>query len=144
MRFDKTLLGQLSHVTNCKGVEYLRFRIPQGYSVKVLEVTNPHAMHIDTVIYPLRRGLLIYCPSRVSEKALRKHEVLRDWDLRPVPSTPKPRLEPPSFTCSDWLIMNVLVLDGKKVIVDSTDTEFADWLRELGMEPIFLSTETRQ
>ena len=32
--------------------------------------------------------------------------------------------------------MNVLVLDGKKVIVDSTDTEFAGWMRELGMEPI--------
>lgn len=101
MRFGKTLLGQLSHVINRKGVEYLRFRIPQGYSVEMLEVTNSHAMHIDTVICPLRRGLLIYCPSRVSEKALRKREVLRDWDLRPVLFTPEPRLEPPSFTCSD-------------------------------------------
>ena len=35
--------------------------------------------------------------------------------------------------------MNVLVLDGKKVIVDSTDTEFAEWMRELGMEPIMCS-----
>ena len=136
MRFGKTLLGQFSHVTNVKGVEYLRSQIPEGYSIEMLDVTNPHAMHIDTVICPLRHGLLIYCPSRVNEEALRKHQVLKDWDLRPVPFTPKPRLEPPSLTCSDWLVMNVLVLDGKKVIVDSTDTEFAAWMQELGMEPI--------
>ncbi|KAL2049443.1 hypothetical protein ABVK25_010347 [Lepraria finkii] len=136
MRFGKTLIGQFSHITNSKGVGYLRSQIPQGYSIEMLDVTNPHAMHIDTVICPLRQGLLIYCPSRVSEEALRKHEILRDWDLRPVPFTPKPRLEPPSLTCSDWLVMNVLVLDGKKVIVDSTDTEFAEWMRELRMEPV--------
>lgn len=136
MRFGKTLIGQYSHVTNVKGVEYLRSQIPQGYSVEMLDVTSPHAMHIDTTICPLRQGLLIYCPFRVSEKALRKHQVLSDWDLRPLPFAPKPRLEPPSFTCSDWLVMNVLVLDGKKVIVDETDTEFADWMRELGMQPI--------
>lgn len=137
MRFGKTIIGQFSHVTNLKGLEYLRANVPKGYTIEMLEVTNPHAMHIDTVICPLRQGLLIYCPGRVSEAALRKHSVLRNWDLRPVPFTPRPRLEPPSFTCSDWLVMNVLVLDGKKVIVDQTDTEFAEWMRELGMEPVF-------
>lgn len=136
MRFGKILIGQYSHVTNLKGVEYLRDQIPQDYSIEILDVTNPHAMHIDTTICPLRQGLLIYCPLRVSEKALRKHQVLRDWDLRPLPFTPKPRLEPPSLNCSDWLVMNVLVLDGNKVIVDETDLEFADWMRGLGMQPI--------
>jgi len=136
MRFGKTIIGQFSHVTNLKGVEYLRSQVPPGYRVEMMEVTNPSALHIDTVICPLRQGLLIYCPKRVSEKALRKHEVLKDWDLRPVP-TPKPRGGPPSFTCSDWLVMNVLVLDGKSVIVDERDTEFAEWMCELGMKPVF-------
>lgn len=40
--------------------------------------------------------------------------------------------------------MNVLVLGGKKVIVDETDTEFAEWMKELGMEPIFLSIQACQ
>ncbi|KAL9108144.1 MAG: hypothetical protein Q9187_008333 [Circinaria calcarea] len=107
-----------------RGIEYLGAQVPEGYTIKMLEVTNnPHAMHIDTVICPLRQGLLIYCPSRVSEAALRKREILKDWDLGPVPFTPKPRLDPPSSTCSDWLVMNVLVLDGRKVIVDEVDTE---------------------
>ena len=33
--------------------------------------------------------------------------------------------------------MNVLVLDGEKVIVDATDIEFVECMRELDMEPIF-------
>ncbi|KAL8648074.1 MAG: hypothetical protein Q9226_006153 [Calogaya cf. arnoldii] len=137
MRFGATVIGQYSHVTNQKGVEYLNSQVPTGYSVSMLETTNPHAMHIDTVILPLRQGLLVYHPGRVSEESLRKQAVLADWDLRPVPFTPKPRLDPPSYTCSDWLVMIVLVLDGRKVIVDETDTEFAAWMEELGKEPIF-------
>ena len=136
MRFGKTLLGQFSHVTNAKGVDYLQAQLPAGYNVEMLDITDPHAMHIDTVILPLRRGLLVYNPARTTKEALRKHEVLKDWELLPVPFTPPRRLDPPSYTCSDWLVMNVLVLDGHKVIVDVTDVEFANWMRELGMEPI--------
>ena len=137
MRFGKTPLGQFSHVTNLKGVEYLQSELPQGYKNEMVDGTNPQAMHIETLILPLRQGLLIYHPGRVLEESLRKHEVLRDWDLRPAPFTPKPRLEPPFLTCSDWLVMNTLVLYGKKVIVDGTDTESAEWMWEIGMEPIF-------
>ena len=137
MRFGKTLLGQFSHITNLKGVEYLQSELPQDYKIEMVDVTNPHIMHIDTVILPLRKGLLIYHRRKVSEESLRKHEVLRDRDLQPVPFTPKLRLEPPSLTYSDCPVMNALVLDGEKVIVDATDIEFVEWMRELDMEPIF-------
>ncbi|KAL8716593.1 MAG: hypothetical protein Q9181_008409, partial [Wetmoreana brouardii] len=54
MRFGKVLIGQLSNVTNEKGVEYLRRAVPKGYSVEILEADDPHAMHIDATILPLR------------------------------------------------------------------------------------------
>lgn len=54
-----------------------------------------------------------------------------------MPFSPKPKLDSQSYTCPDWLVMLVLVLHGKEVLVDETDTEFAEWMRELGMEPIF-------
>ncbi|KAL8716682.1 MAG: hypothetical protein Q9181_008399, partial [Wetmoreana brouardii] len=54
MRFGKVLIGQLSNVTNEKGVEYLRQAVPKGYSVEILEADDPHAMHIDATILPLR------------------------------------------------------------------------------------------
>ncbi|KAL8846398.1 MAG: hypothetical protein Q9221_008511 [Calogaya cf. arnoldii] len=54
MRFGTTVIDQYSHVTNHKGVEYFRSQFPEGYEVEILKTTNPHAMHIDTVILPLR------------------------------------------------------------------------------------------
>ena len=53
MRFGKKLLGQISNVTNMKGVEYLRANVPPEYSVELLDVNDPQAMHIDATILPL-------------------------------------------------------------------------------------------
>lgn len=115
MRFGKTLLGQLSHVTNEAGVAWLRQSIPDGYSVEILEVDDPHAMHIDATLLPLRQGLLVYNPERVNEAALRKHQILKDWRIVPYPFRPSPRDWPPRYMTSGWLLMNVLSLDSERV-----------------------------
>lgn len=141
MRIGKTVLGQLSHVTNMKGVEYLRAQVPDGYSVEVLHTTDEHAMHIDTTILPLRHGLCVFNPERVSLEELRSHAVFADWDLRPCTVIPKPRGPegPPMYMCSPWLVMNALSLDEKHIFVEENDVEFANWLKEeFGMEPIML------
>lgn len=90
LRFD-TIAGQLSSVTNQKGVDYLREAVLEGYSVELLDVTNEHAMQIDATILPLRQGLLIYSPERVSQKALRKLQLLNGWELHAYPYQPAPR-----------------------------------------------------
>ncbi|KAI0438850.1 lysine amidinotransferase [Xylaria telfairii] len=138
MRFGKVIIGQLSHVTNRKGVDYLRALVPEGYTVEILKTTDEHAMHIDATLLPLRKGLLLYNADRVSGEELRRHEVFRDWELLSLPFTPAPR-EPPSpplYMCSPWLVLNALSLDDKRIIVEANDTEFAAWLKTLGMEPI--------
>ncbi|KAF4173132.1 hypothetical protein CNMCM8927_008584 [Aspergillus lentulus] len=136
MRFGKTILGQLSHVTNQAGVEYVQRCLPTGYKIEILEVDDPHAMHIDATILPLREGLLVYNPNKVTEKSLRKHAVLADWDLRPYPFTPKESEDPPLYMTSPWLCLNALVLDGKRVVVEASDQRTAKWYESLGMECI--------
>jgi len=95
-------------------------------------------MHIDATILPLKRGLLVYNPLRTSESALRKHAVLRDWDIRAYPFVPKKRVDPPLFMTSEWLCMNVLSLSETKVVIEEKDVEFADWVRQFGIEPIMI------
>lgn len=136
LRFGKVLIGQLSNVTNQKGVEYLQKVIPEGYTVELLDTTDEHAMHIDATILPLRKGLLIYNPQRVSEAALRKHKIFQDWELHAYPHLPPPRDYPPRYMTSGWLLMNVLSLDEKRVVVEASDTEFAEYIKKFGMEPI--------
>lgn len=136
MRFGKTILGQLSHVTNPAGVEYIQLLLPEGYKIELLEVNDPHAMHIDATILPLREGLLAYNPNKVSEAALRKHAVLADWDLHPYPFTPKEPTDPPLYMTSPWLCLNALVLDGERVVVEISDVQTAKWYESLGMKCI--------
>ena len=136
LRFGKVVIGQLSNVTNQKGVEYLQKVIPEGYTVELLDTTDEHAMHIDATILPLRKGLLIYNPQRVSEAALRKHQIFQDWELHAYPHLPPPRDYPPRYMTTGWLLMNVLSLDEKRVVVEASDTEFAEYIKKFGMEPI--------
>lgn len=138
MRFGKTIIGQLSHVTNLKGVSYLQALLPEGYTVELLNTTDENAMHIDATILPLRKGLMVYHPGRVNEHELRQHDVFVNWELHAYPFEPQ-RVEPPAppmYMCSPWLVLNALSLDEKRIIVEANDTQFAAWLKELGMEPI--------
>ncbi|KAK5988337.1 L-arginine:L-lysine amidinotransferase [Cladobotryum mycophilum] len=141
LRLGKTIIGQLSHVTNLKGVEYLRAMIPGDYKVEILNTMDEHAMHIDATILPLRKGVLLYNPNRITEEELRRHDVFagNDWELHAYPFEPKPRESPapPMYMCSPWLVLNALSLDEKRIFVEENDTQFADWVREkFDMEPI--------
>ena len=142
MRFGQTILGQLSHVTNMKGVQYIERNIPPGYRVELLEITDSHAMHVDATILPLREGFLIFNPFRTTETALRKHSVLNDWelyaypfatDVEKVPGTENGGHSIPRFMTSPWLVLNLLVLGNNKVIVEDEDEDFAQWLELKGM-----------
>ncbi|KAL4901573.1 hypothetical protein BDW74DRAFT_181584 [Aspergillus multicolor] len=134
MRFGRIILGQLSHVTNQAGVDYVQEHLPTGYKIELLEVNDPQAMHIDATILPLREGLLVYHPEKVTEAALRKHQVLAGWDLQAYPFTPIECDDPPSYMSSPWLCLNALVLDGRRIVVEASDQKTAQWLESLGME----------
>lgn len=133
MRFGRVILGQYSHVTNHAGVEYLRRYLPEGYEIQMLDVKDESAMHIDATILPLRQGLLVYNPNKVTEATLRSHDILRDWQLEAYPFVPEAPDQPPLFMTSPWLGLNALVLDGKRMLVEASDERTAKWYEELGM-----------
>ncbi|KAJ3494289.1 hypothetical protein NLG97_g4176 [Lecanicillium saksenae] len=139
MRFGNTIIGQLSNVTNQRGVDYLRAVLPEGYTLEILSVTDEHAMHIDATLLPLRRGILVFNPERVTEEALRHHAVFEGWQLFAYPFVPQLRdkTRPPMYMCSPWLVLNALSIDEKRILIEENDTEFAAWLKDnFGMEPI--------
>lgn len=134
MRFGKVILGQYSHVTNQAGVDYIQENLSAGYRIEMLTVNDPNAMHIDATILPLRDGLLVYNPKKVTEESLRAHHVLADWKLVPYPFVPVEAEDgPPLYMTSPWLALNALVLDGKRVIVEASDERTANFYEQLGM-----------
>ncbi len=133
MRFGKVIIGQYSHVTNQAGIEYLQRSIPSGYIIEILDVDDPNAMHIDATILPLRKGLLVYNPNKVTKLALQAHEIFRDWNLVPYPYEPQESENPPLYMTSPWLTINALVLDGKRVVVEASDHQAITFYEKLGM-----------
>lgn len=136
MRFGKVILGQYSHVTNQAGVDYIQQHLPDGYHIEMLKVDDPNAMHIDATILPLRKGLLVFNPKKVTEADLRAHPILADWELVAYPFVPEAPEEPPLYMTSPWLSLNALVLDGKRVIVEASDERTAGFYEQLGMSCI--------
>ncbi|KDQ20753.1 hypothetical protein BOTBODRAFT_26771 [Botryobasidium botryosum FD-172 SS1] len=136
IRLDKTIIGQLSNTTNRSGVKHLEKCLEgTGIEVVLVESLDSHAFHIDATITPLREGLLIYNPTYITVEELQKVERLKGWKFIPAPF-PKPREYPPFFMSSAWLIMNILVIDPKRAIIEAEDDHLADLLLEHGITPI--------
>ncbi|KAK8142280.1 hypothetical protein MY1884_007847 [Beauveria asiatica] len=134
MRFGKHIVGQISHVTNQKGIDYLRAVLPEGYTVELIKPTYGSVLHIDTTLLALRKGLLVYNPTYIGEEALRGLKAFEGWELHAYPYTP-PVIGPPTGgpdqpMASRWLALNVLSLDEKTVFVEARATEFAQWIKE--------------
>lgn len=134
LRFGRDIVGQLSHVTNEAGILWLQQFLGSDYRVHTLSFDDPHAMHIDASITPLKPGLMLYNPQRVNVNHLRKTLFAR-WELVPTPK-PDARRTAPLYMTSGWVNMNLLVLDGERVFVEEQDEAMQSLLTQLGMKPI--------
>ncbi|WKX69321.1 amidinotransferase [Streptomyces sp. XD-27] len=134
LRLGEVVLGQLSHVTNPSGVAHLQERLGPEHRVHLVGPDDPHAMHIDATLCPLREGLALYNPERIAPHQLRRSP-LRDWHLVAAPP-PTPRSWPPLFMTSAWVHMNLLVVGPDQVVVEAADDAMADLLGGLGFTPL--------
>jgi glycine amidinotransferase len=101
--------------------------------VHALDTTCKQPMHIDTTVIPLAEGKVMINPDFVRREDL--PACFDDWEIREAPRpVPNPTAAPtPS---SQWLSINVLVLDGTRVIVEEAQTPLIEMLSGWGFEPI--------
>ncbi|WP_370416561.1 amidinotransferase [Streptomyces fradiae] len=130
----RTVVGQLSHVTNRSGVEHLRQRLGPDVAVHLLRPRDRHAMHIDATLCPLSERLALYNPERIDPGDLARTP-LADWELVPAP-WPDPTPGPPLYMTSAWLNMNLLVVDDRHVVVEAEDVKVQELLAALGFTPL--------
>ncbi|OAA74898.1 amidinotransferase [Akanthomyces lecanii RCEF 1005] len=141
MRLGKHIIGQLSHVTNEKGVDYLRALLPDGHTLELIEPNYSMVMHIDTTILPLRKGLLVYNPQYIGEDQLHGLKALEGWELHPYHLPRRPDLPdgPEQYMASRWLVLNGLSLDDKHIFIEAKAEAFGKWIKEkFDIEPIML------
>lgn len=130
-RCGRDIFCQLSHVTNRFGIEWLRRHLGPDYRIHELDVTDPHAMHIDATFVPLAPGRVLVNPERIT----RLPAMFDDWEVL-VPPPPTVPDEHPFYFSSGWLSMNVLSIDERRVLVEAAEEPMIRFLKGHGFEPI--------
>ncbi len=65
VRCGRDIIGQLSHVTNQAGVDWLQRHLGDNYKIHLIQSLDPKPAHIDTTLVPLTPGKLLVNPSFV-------------------------------------------------------------------------------
>ena len=131
LRFGTTLVAQRSNVTNHFGIEWLRRHLGSDYEIKVLDFADDKPMHIDATIMPLAAGRLLVNPDRVPSIP----SLFNDWEILEAPPACGPRIKP-LYLSSNWISMNVLSLDERRVIVEASEKDTIAAFKRWGFEPI--------
>ncbi len=137
VRCGRDLYVIRSTVTNAAGIEWVRRHLGDGYRVHEIETRCPNACHIDTTFVPLAPGKALVHPDWIRGLP----ESLSNWDLIVAPPpeyAEDSHMQTPYFS-SQWLSMNVLSLDSKRVFVDAQQRTLIRLLRSNGFEPIPLA-----
>ena len=130
-RMGTDIVGQLSHVTNWSGVEWLRRHLGSEYEVHIFEFDDASPMHIDTTVLPMSPGKVLVNRNWTS----RIPSIFRDWEILEPPESVLSERHPLYFT-SRWISVNTLMLDQQRVLVEETEEPLIRTLRSWGFEPI--------
>ena len=134
-RFGEDLFVQRSTVTNAAGIDWLSRHFPNH---RVHEVTfeDPNPAHIDATFIPLRPGLALINRIRPSlTPQLNELFEMNDWEILES-AKPAQKYKAKLSFCSEWLSMNVLLLDQNTVIVEEQETDQMEQLDKLGFNVI--------
>lgn len=131
VRFGEDILVQRSHVTNEFGIEWFRRLLGPRYRVHQIAVNDPHAMHIDATLVPLRPGTVLIHPERIVEM----HPMFKGWEVIVAPPPVLPSSWP-MYMSSAWVSMNVLMLDDKRVFVERQEAPLRALLERHGFHCI--------
>lgn len=130
MRCGRDLFVTRSNVTNLAGIAWLRRHLGSGYRIHEIESRCLQPMHIDSSFIPLGPGKVLVNPEYIDVTRLPK--ILDKWDVLVAPQPdPVDGVMSRISMCSAWTSINVLLLDEKKVVVDSSQKTliraFKDW-----------------
>jgi len=133
IKCGRDLFVAQSSTCNRFGIDWLQRHLGDEYRVHEVEVYDTHPMHIDATFYPLAPGKLLINPERIR----RVPEMFEQagWDILVCPEPEMPLIHP-MYNCSRWIMMNMLMLDEKRVIVCREEERLIRTLKGWGFEPI--------
>lgn len=138
MKFGRDLVMNVSTDNHRLGARWLRRHLGDRLRVHEVSITDHH---IDGMFVPLRPGTLLINPSTMLDKMERLPPVLQTWDVLVLPERDDSAYSADTtFLASDNIPVNVLPIDGEKVIVFDIEglaySKLCRVLEQNGFEPI--------
>ena len=138
VRLGRDIIMDLNNTANLKGAQWLQQALDRHHGTGVVRV-HPVSLspdHIDVIIVPLCEGTALYNPKYVDPTRL--PACLDRWNLIPAPAMVPQSLYTGTSKASNWIGLNVLVIDGEErtVIVEERQIELLKLLEQRGFRPI--------
>jgi len=135
-RCGRDIFWQPDMVSNCAGAEWVQRAIGPEYRIHRVEFEDRYPQHIDTTLVPLRPKLAMINPERPPRAgALRLFEQ-SGWRLVLPPPSVRAGLPAPARDVSNWIAMNVLVLDPETVLVEAAEDPLAEFMEKLSFQVV--------
>jgi glycine amidinotransferase len=133
-RFGRDIFWQPDLVSNDFGAAWLARHLGPGFRIHRVTFAEPRPTHIDTTLVPIRPGLALTNPQRPCRDGALDLFARNGWRL--VAAPPSVRSGSAARDVSDWISMNLLMLDERTAVVEAGEAPTIALLRSLGCEVI--------
>lgn len=130
-RCGRDIFVQKSNTTNDFGIEWMRRHLGDDYRVHVLDIIDPHPMHLDATFVPLAPGKVLINPDRIANLP----PMFDTWDVLVAPR-PSGTDRRDISMCSSWISMNVIMIDSERVVVEKYEEPLIRALEDWGFKTI--------
>jgi glycine amidinotransferase len=134
-RCGRDIFWQPDMVSNAAGAQWLQARLGPDFRIHRLRFREKVPMHIDTTLVPIRPGLMLVNPQRPCIEGDMSLFAANGWRLLPAPPSVR-SAQPKPGAVSNWISMNVLMLDERTAMVEQAERPTIALFESLGCSVI--------
>jgi glycine amidinotransferase len=134
-RCGRDIFWQPDLVSNDFGAQWLGRHLGPTFRIHRIGFREPFPTHIDTTLVPVRPGLVLSNPERPCTSSSLDLFTANGWRIVPAPPSVRTG-RAPARDVSNWISMNILMLDERTAVVEQAETPMIELMRSLGCDVI--------
>jgi glycine amidinotransferase len=130
-RCGRDIFWQPDLVSNDFGAAWLQRHLGNDFTIHVMEFVYATPQHIDTTFVPVRPGLAIANRDRPCTNGMDEFFERNGWRIVYGPPSVRAALPSPAHDVSNWISLNILMLDPHTAVVESAEEPLIELLEQL-------------
>ena len=131
VRMGRDIFWQPDMVSNAAGAAWLARALGPDIRIHTIRFAEEAPLHIDTTLVPIRPGLALFNPERPCIDSGFALFADNGWQLVPAPRSVRSAPPRPGGV-SNWISMNLLMLDPRTAMVEAAEKPTIALLESLG------------